>query len=90
MVLHKRHLPIIIEMGRKRKKLGPTDNGSEVRSKEKKTLLLWLLRLRHLTRCFLKQVTAYLRHILFDYGKGWANGSLHTLLEKAVNEISGL
>lgn len=40
MVLHKRHMPIIIEMGRKRKKLGPTDNGSEVRSKEKKTLLL--------------------------------------------------
>lgn len=54
VILHKRHLPIIIEMGRKRKKLGLTDNGSEARSKGKKALLLWLLRLQHLTRCFLK------------------------------------
>lgn len=90
VVLHKRHLPIIKEMGRKRKKFGLADNGSEARSKEKKALLLWLLGLQHLTRCFLQSVTAHLRHILFDYYKDWANSSLHTLLEEAMNEIPEL
>lgn len=76
-------------MGRKRKELDLTDNGSEVKRINTR-LPLWLLRLRKLTRCFLKEVIAYLRQISFDYCKDSANSSLHTLLEKAMNEIAEL
>lgn len=76
-------------MGRKRKKSGLTDNVFEVR-RENNNIPAVLAGESSIGNQMLPEVIAHLRHILFDYCKDQANSSLHTSLEKAMNEISEL